>query len=390
MNGPDGKVLDFSQMIQIGLRNIAVQDQVGEFSVAEDGDEPGCLEFFEMVREGSGAYGLALAHVGARDAAIPRADLTENLVAAGAASAFAVRCIWLSESTVLSAMILSVHYSHGRWWLSDPVWETESSMPDGAAYSEMLPVLLIFSCAGMLPAQDPFEIHIYEYEPMNRGEYSLEAHLNIVAQGTTMRDGSLLPTDHQTHLTLEPTAGLSPNFAIGLMFLNAWEPGYSPQFAGWRILPHIYAPESWKLPVRLGFVAEFSFQKTAYEENSRRVELRPILDKEFAVWQIVLNPVFERALHGPGVEHGWNFEPALLLRWKRLRFSPSLEYYGEIESISARPHAQPEVHQLFAGGDWQVKPGFSINLGTGFELGDRGPGVVLKSRFEWHWGSPNP
>jgi hypothetical protein len=45
------------------------------------------------------------------------------------------------------------------------------------------------------------------------------------------------------------------------------------------------------------------------------------------------------------------------------------------------------VHQLFAGGDWEVREGFSINLGVGFDLGDRGPGVVLKSRFEWHWGA---
>jgi hypothetical protein len=139
--------------------------------------------------------------------------------------------------------------------------------------------------------------------------------------------------------------------------------------------------------MRLGFVAEFSFQNTHYEENSRRAELRPILDREFSHWQIVLNPVFERALHGPGTNHGWNFEPAGLIRWKREKLSPSLEYYGEIESIDVRPHFQPEVHQLFAGGDWEARPDFSINFGLGFDLGDRGPGIVVKSRFEWHWGT---
>jgi hypothetical protein len=149
----------------------------------------------------------------------------------------------------------------------------------------------------------------------------------------------------------------------------------------------LYAPESWDLPVRLGFVAEFSFQKTRYEENSRRIELRPIIDREFSHCQIVLNPVFERALHGPGTRRGWNFEPAVLLRWKREKFSPSLEYYGGIESINVRPRAQPEVHQLFIGGDWEVRPEFSVNLGLGLDLGSSGPGIVLKSRFEWHWGS---
>ena len=80
---------------------------------------------------------------------------------------------------------------------------------------------------------------------------------------------------------------MSPEFAIGFMFLHAWVTGYSPQFAGWRILPHLYAPESWRLPVRLGFVAEFSFQKTRYEGNSRRIELRPIIDRDFQHWQTV-------------------------------------------------------------------------------------------------------
>ena len=139
------------------------------------------------------------------------------------------------------------------------------------------------------------------------------------------------------------------------------------------------------LPFRLGFVSEFSFQNTHYEENSRRVELRPILDREFTRWQIVFNPVFERALHGPGTEHGWNFEPAMLLRWKRKTFSPSVEYYGEVESIDVRPHAQPEVHQLFLGGDWKTGPVFKINMGIGTDLTGRGPGIVLKSRFEWDW-----
>src|SRR5258708_4526517 len=187
-----------------------------------------------------------------------------------------------------------------------------------ATWSLRLALHLFFAGAGViLRGQDPFEIHVYEYEPLSWRQYSLETHLNFTTQGTATRDDHLLPTRHQTHLTLEPTFGIAPTFAIGFMFLNAWEPGYSPQFAGWRILPHIYAPESWHLPLRVGLVAELSFQKTRYEENSRRIELRPIFDREFKHWQVVFNPVIERALHGPGTRHGWNFEPASLLRLKR-------------------------------------------------------------------------
>ncbi|HEY4361836.1 MAG TPA: hypothetical protein VGN17_12735 [Bryobacteraceae bacterium] len=237
-------------------------------------------------------------------------------------------------------------------------------------------LLLLALASSAALAQDPFEIHVYEYEPMKLHQYSLEAHLNTDPQAA-----------NETHLTLEPTFGLSREMAVGFMFLSGWQPGNSPQFGGWRVLPHLYAPESWGLPVRLGFVSEFSFQKTLFEENPRRVELRPILDREFEHWQIVFNPVFERALHGPGTRRGWNFEPALLLRWKREKFSPSVEYYGEVESVNVVPRAQPEVHQLFLGGDWEQSKAFLVNMGVGFDVGSRGPGVILKSRFEWHGGT---
>jgi hypothetical protein len=102
---------------------------------------------------------------------------------------------------------------------------------------------LFLAAASRAAAQDPFEIHIYEYEPLSRGQYSLEAHLNLTAQGSGEREGTLLPTQRQTHLTLEPTIGLSDRFAVGFMFLSAWQPGYSPQFAGWRILPPFNYPQ---------------------------------------------------------------------------------------------------------------------------------------------------
>ena len=40
-------------------------------------------------------------------------------------------------------------------------------------------LLMLFPCGGAALAQDPFEIHIYEYEPMTWGQYSLEARLNF-------------------------------------------------------------------------------------------------------------------------------------------------------------------------------------------------------------------
>ena len=117
----------------------------------------------------------------------------------------------------------------------------------------------------------------------------------------------------------EPTFGFSQSFAVGFMFLNAWEPSYSPQFAGWRVLPHLYAPESWGLPVRLGFVASSRFRTLVMRKTRDGSNCGLSSTGNFEHWQVVFNPVLERALHGPGIAHGWNFEPALLLRCKRPR-----------------------------------------------------------------------
>jgi hypothetical protein len=135
---------------------------------------------------------------------------------------------------------------------------------------------------------------------------------------------------------------------------------------GWRVLPHFYAPN--RGVYRSGSASSLSSRFKA--RNTKRTRCR---------WNC------RQLLHGPGTEHGWNFEPAALLMWKRKTFSPSLDCYGEIASIKVSPRAQPEVHQLFLGGDWDARPGFTINIGGGFDLGNRGPGFVLKSRFQRDW-----
>jgi hypothetical protein len=113
-------------------------------------------------------------------------------------------------------------------------------------------------------------------------------------------------------MTGELTAGINDYSSLGFMLLGAERPGGGgPDYAGWRVLPHLYVPKAWNLPVDLGLVVEFSFQRTTYEENSRRVEIRPILEKRIGRLQLDGNPVFERALHGPGVRQGWTFEPAV-------------------------------------------------------------------------------
>jgi hypothetical protein len=174
-------------------------------------------------------------------------------------------------------------------------------------YTGLPGFLLLFASSAV--AQDPFEIHIYEYEPMSLGGYSLEAHLNLTAQGTSLRDGALLPAARQTHLTLEPTAG----FVAQLRSRH-------------------------DVPDRVGTGPGLELRAgSAAETETPRV---------FAVVRI-------------------------LRRNRKHRRAALVPTRGA---------------SIFVGGDWKVRPELTVDMGIGFDLGEAGPGVIVKSRFEWHLG----
>ena len=248
--------------------------------------------------------------------------------------------------------------------------------------SASLRLLLLLSAAAVACAQDPFEIHVYEYEPMGRGVFTYEAHLNYGVKGTTQFEGTVAPMRHQLHFTSEVTAGLNDEFAVGVMLLSAVRPDHTIEYGGWRILPHFYAPRSWHLPVDVGLVTELSFQNTTFEENSRRVEIRPIIEKHIGRLQLTGNPVLERALHGPGVGQGWGFEPAGRVAWEASKvFTPSVEYYSSWRE---------KVHQFSPGGDLKLRDRLTWSFGVGLGATGHGSRLIAKSRFEWSFGRREP
>jgi hypothetical protein len=242
-------------------------------------------------------------------------------------------------------------------------------------------------CPLHVSAQDPFEIHVYEYETLKRGEFTFELHLNYIGKGTKTYDGPLAPTQDQFHATGEITAGVTSYFSLGVMELNARRPDHSIEGGGWRVLPHFYVPRAWHWPVDVGLVTEFSFQKATYEENTRRVEVRPIVEKSYGKLQLDFNPVFERALHGPGTRDGWNFEPAARAGYEKWeRFTPSLEYYTALGPLPTLLPGSQQVHQILPGGDWKVAKNLVWSAGVGIGLTPAGSRLVYKSRIEVSFG----
>ena len=154
-------------------------------------------------------------------------------------------------------------------------------------------------------------------------------------------------------MTYELTGALADHVSLGFMQLNAVLPGTGFQYAGWRVLPHFYAPRSWHLPVDLGLVVEFSFARPQYIPETAHVEIRPIIERTIKDFQLDLNPVFARALRGENVGAGWHFEPAARVAYgdaEKARFRPYR--YSEIGYLPDFPPLRQQVHQIYPGTEY--------------------------------------
>src|SRR5260370_16987339 len=55
--------LNFSQVIPVSIEDIAPQREFGELAFPDDGNQPGCLQFFDVMRDRCGHPRLTLPHI---------------------------------------------------------------------------------------------------------------------------------------------------------------------------------------------------------------------------------------------------------------------------------------------------------------------------------------
>ncbi len=248
--------------------------------------------------------------------------------------------------------------------------------------------VITLCCGAAAWAQDPFEIHVYDYETLEPGQFTLEQHLNYWAIASRQFDGSLAPTNDQLHMTFELTGALTDRISLGFMQLNAVLPGSGFEYAGWRVLPHFYAPPSWGLPIDLGLVVEFSFARPQFIADTAHVEVRPILQRRVGSFEIVVNPVIARGLRGAGVHDGWTFEPAIRVSHgsDTARVVPYVEWYSEMGSLPGLAALPQQVHQIFPGVDLRLARHLVWSVAPGVGLTPAQPRLVFKSHLEFEFG----
>ena len=247
--------------------------------------------------------------------------------------------------------------------------------------------LIVVGNPSLAQAQDPFEIRVEEYERPTLGGFSFEEHVNYVQSGTTSSDGSVAATNHQLHASSELTAGIGDHISLGLMLMTARVPGTGMEYAGWRVLPHFYAPDSRHLPLKVGLTTEFSFQRIAFDESPSTVELRPIIEKCVGRAQFDVNPAFERPLSRSSAGSSWVFQPSLRFAYEASpRFTPSFEYYGMVGSLAKLSPLENQVHQIYPGVSIRPAGGVQWDIGVGVALTPTGNQLIYKTRVEISFG----
>jgi hypothetical protein len=224
-------------------------------------------------------------------------------------------------------------------------------------------LLMAIACPPLY-AQDNYEIQVYGYDTVAPGRTMVELHSNYTFEGSKTSQQGVLPTEHQTHLTVEITEGWTEWFETGFYIFTSYGPGQGYKWVGDHIRPRVRVPEKWHWPVGVSLSTEFGYQRPIFSADTWTLEIRPIVDKQWKSWYLSFNPALERSLHGPGVSEGVVFSPDFKVAYSVTRkLSAGLEYYGSLGPITGFYPGYLQQHQIVPTIDYDFGPNWEFNLG---------------------------
>ena len=215
-------------------------------------------------------------------------------------------------------------------------------------------------------AQDLFEIQTYPYETVEPGHTMFEFHANYYPSGTTTSEHGTYPVNHQFHLTMEVTHGLTKYWELGGYLVSAYVPDVGPKFAGGRIRPRFRIPETWHWPFGFSVSTELGFNKHQFDPNTITLEIRPIIEKQWGKWYFSGNPDLTKSFQGVDAHRGFGMEPAVKVSYSATKLlSPGLEYYAETGPLADISNRHDQHHLLFPVLDVNSSENWEINFGVG-------------------------
>jgi hypothetical protein len=243
-------------------------------------------------------------------------------------------------------------------------------------------------CVRTAVAQGNYEIQVYGADTVAPKTLMVELHSNFTPEGQKYYINGVVPTNHQEHETLELTEGITSWSEIGFYVFTSEQDGHGVQWVGDHIRPRVRAPDSWHLPVGLSLSTEIGYQRAAYSPDIWTWEIRPIIDETAGRWYFAVNPALERTFHGPDVEQGLGFSPAVKVSYDFTRvISGGIEYYADYGRIGAFDALHDQQQEIFAATDLNVSPKWEINIGVGVGPTAATDHLIVKGilgrRFDW-------
>ena len=223
---------------------------------------------------------------------------------------------------------------------------------------------------------DPFEFEVYPYKTVGRGMLEIESLNSVVAKGHGGEGGTskgTLPSQSMWRTAFELTYGLTDRIEAAA-YLNLAKPrGGDPQYAGSKFRLRGSLFDQGQLPVDLGWYFELSYARTPkFDDQKLELELRPIIQRDFGDFSLVMSPKFEKILVGSEEKKGWEFGyiSGVYYRWMRA-FSPGIEFYGAIGIMKHPDPAGEQQHYIFPvvrgeahGIEYSFGPGFGLTRGS--------------------------
>jgi hypothetical protein len=232
-----------------------------------------------------------------------------------------------------------------------------------------------------------FELEVYPYQTEGKGVAELEWLQSIVPKGHTQAEEGAFATDSLYRSSFEVTYGLTEHIEAAAYLDIAHPNAHSLEYAGSRFRLRGSLFEKGELPIDLGWYAELEWQRVPeFADNELEVDLRPIVERDLGRFTLSLNPIFEKALAGPGHNKSFEFDYAakVLYRWKP-ELSPSIEFYGDVGRITDTDPLRDQQHYIGPVIDTRLPSGFRFSVGPLFGLTRAADQILVKFNLEYEW-----
>jgi hypothetical protein len=247
---------------------------------------------------------------------------------------------------------------------------------------------LVLALLVPLPAAalDPFEIQVYDGTANAAGQAGLEVHLNYVASGLQSSTPPELPPEHQAHITLEPSYGVTSSWELGGYLQGSLLPDGRFEYAGVKLRSKLVTPPRWRDHLRLGANVEVSLLPASFDRSRWAAEVRPIIAWEDDRWIFAVNPNLGMTLAGHDAREGPDLEPCAMAKLKLAGLAVGLEYYASLGPLRSFLPLALQEHYLFEAIDVLSWRGVELNVAVGEGLTDASNPVIVKAVIGYSFG----